>query len=265
MNMYLHEVKSYWKSLLIWSISIILLVYIGSVEFNSFATSGQDVSAMMDKLPQSIKAIFGMSTLDLSTANGYYGVIFNYLLLMAAIHSVLLGANILAKEEQEKTVEFLLVKPVSRHGVIVAKMTAAVSLVLLLNIVSFLGGLYFVSQFESANFDTSLIVTCHIAMLLLQLIFLSLGLMIAGINRQARSAANIATSVMLGTYFLAILIGLSDKISVLKYVTPFQYFEVGALFGSGSIEAKYGILSVGIIISCTVAAFVGYQKRDMRV
>ncbi len=265
MNMYLHEVKSYWKSLLIWSISMILLVYIGSVEFGSFETSGQDVSALMDQLPQSIKAIFGMSTLDISTANGYYGVIFNYLLLMAAIHAVLLGANILAKEEQEKTIEFLLVKPVSRSRVIVAKMAAGVTLILVFNLVSFLSGLYFVSQFESGNFGMQLMGTVHIAMFLLQLIFFSIGLGVAAVNTQSRSGANIATSVMLATYFLGLLISMTDKINFLKYLTPFQYFEVGALFESGMIETKYVILSIVVIIVCIVGAFVGYQRRDMKV
>ena len=62
--------------------------------------------------------LLGFSDLDLSKVSGYYGMLFIYLLLMATIHAAMLGATIIAKEERDKTSEFLFVKPVSRSKVI---------------------------------------------------------------------------------------------------------------------------------------------------
>ncbi|MFL6561849.1 MAG: ABC transporter permease subunit [Bacillus sp. (in: firmicutes)] len=57
--------------------------------------------------------------------SGYYSLLYIYLLLMATIHATMLGASIIAKEERGKKAEFLFVKPVSRNGIITAKLLVA--------------------------------------------------------------------------------------------------------------------------------------------
>ena len=52
----------------------------------------------------------GFSDVDVSKISGYYSILFVYILLMATIHAAMLGADIIAKEERDKTSEFLFVK-----------------------------------------------------------------------------------------------------------------------------------------------------------
>ncbi len=265
MNMYLHELKAYRKSIIIWSVCIFLLVFSSISKFEGFTTSGQDVSAIFDQMPKALKAIFGIGTLDVSKASGYYGIIFNYMILMSAIHAVLLGANIIAKEEQEKTAEFLLVKPVSRTKIIVSKLLAALTNLVVFNLVVFASGVYFVNKFSNGDLAMSDIVTLSLGLILIQLIFLSIGAVVAAVNKQSRSAGSIATGVMLFTYLISMVIMMNDKLNFLKYFTPFQYFDVGTVFENDGLQLTYILISLLLILGCFGATFYFYNKRDLKV
>ncbi|CAM5207458.1 ABC transporter OS=Lysinibacillus sphaericus OX=1421 GN=LYSIN_01899 PE=4 SV=1 [Lysinibacillus sphaericus] len=114
MNIFLKELKSHRKSLIFWSIGVFLMVASGMTKYEAYSSSGQSINKLMADMPKSLRAVLGFNDLDLTKASGYYGMLFLYLVLMATIHAVMLGATIIAKEERDKTSEFLFVKPVSR-------------------------------------------------------------------------------------------------------------------------------------------------------
>ena len=146
MNIFLKEMKSHRKSLIFWSIGVFLMVASGMVKYESLSSSGQPMNEMLAGMPKSMLALLGIGDFDISTATGYYGLLFIYLLLMATIHAAMLGATIIAKEERDKTSEFLFVKPVSRNRVITAKLLAAFVNILILNLVTFVSSLGLVEK-----------------------------------------------------------------------------------------------------------------------
>lgn len=264
MNMYVHEMKTYRKSIIIWSVCLVIYFLLSVNKLTTLESTGQDVNKLMEGMPRAIKAIMG-GDLDISTSAGYYGVCLVYVFLMGAIHAGLLGATIIAKEEQEKTVEFLMVKPVTRAKVLIWKLAATVTNILIFNLVSFGVGIWFFQKFESKTFDTNDLILLHIGLLLTQLIFMAIGTSIAAINEKSRSAGSISIGILLSTYFLSILVALSEKIDFLKYVTPFKYFEVAPIIHGENWGIEYYIISFFIIIGCIASTFVFYTKRDLKI
>ena len=57
---------------------------------------------------------------------------------MATIHAAMLGATIIAKEERDKTSEFLFAKPVLRSTIITAKLLAAFVNIVVFNLITFI-------------------------------------------------------------------------------------------------------------------------------
>lgn len=264
MNMYLHELKTYRKSIIIWSICLVVYFLLSANKLSALDSAGQDVNKLMEDMPRAIRAIMG-GELDISTTAGYYGVCFVYVVLMGGIHAALLGANIIAKEEQEKTVEFLMVKPVSRTKILIGKLAASLTNMVIFNFVSFGIGIWFFKNYASSTFSTGDLVMLHAGLFLTQLIFMAIGNAIAAINKQSRSAGSLSISILLGTYFLSIIVALSDKIDFLKYFTPFKYFEVAPIVRGESWGIEYYIISLFIIIGCIGCTFFFYQKRDLKI
>jgi len=97
----------------------------------------------------SLLAAFGADLNSMSNVLGYY-VTYNsiYLALLASIYSILLTSKIISKEENEKTAEFLLTRPVTRSEVFISKFLVFLTNVLILNIVMITAGFISLEMFK---------------------------------------------------------------------------------------------------------------------
>jgi ABC-2 type transport system permease protein len=265
MNIFMREMKSHRKSLLFWSIGVILMVITGMSKYASMSSSGQSMNEMIAQMPTSIKVVFGFGSFDISKASGYYGILFLYLLLMATIHATMLGATIVAKEERDKTSEFLFVKPVSRNTIITAKLLAAFVNIVVLNLVTLISSLVIVGNYSDGEAVSGDIAVTMVGMFIMQLLFMVLGSALAAVKRRPKTAASLAAGILLLTYFLSIAIDLNESMEALKYVTPFKYFEAKNIMFGGGLEPLFIFLSVVVIVALTMVTYVFYQKRDLNI
>lgn len=265
MNIFWIEMKAYTKTLIFWSIGILFLVASSMGKFAGLSSSGQSMNDLMESMPKSLQAIMGIGTLDLSKASGYYGVIFVYLVLMGTIHATMLGANIIAKEERDKTAEFLFVKPVSRNKVILSKFMASLVNLLIFNIVSLITSISLVANYSKGESVAGDISITMAGMFILQVLFLVIGSATAAINKNPKKAASLSTGILLITYILSIAIDINDQFENLKYLSPFKYFEAKNVMYGGGLEAVFIILSMVLIAALALVTFICFKKRDLRL
>ncbi|WP_071394362.1 ABC transporter permease subunit [Bacillus tuaregi] len=266
MNIFLKELKSLRKSLIIWSIGSILMVVSGMGKYDVYASQGQSINEMLRGIPKSLRAVLGFSEVDVSTLSGYYSILFIYLLLMATIHAVMLGANIIAKEECDKTSEFLFVKPVSRNSIVTAKLLAALTNIIIFNLVTAGSLLIILSQYHTNGENVNeMVVSTMVGMLLLQLLFMVIGSALASVKKKPKTAASQASGVLLLTYLISVLIDLNENLEGLKYVTPFKYFEAKNVILGNGLEPIYMVLTSILIIGFTIVTYIFFKKRDLNV
>lgn len=265
MNIFLRELRANRKSLIIWSIAILFMVLSGMSKYSAYSGSGQSMNELLSQIPKSLRAVMGMGNFDLTKVSGFYGMFYLYMLLMATIHAALLGAGIISKEERDKTTEFLMVKPVSRGKIITEKLLAALFNVIVFNIVTLVLSIAIVGKYTSEESIKGEIVILMVGMFILQLVFLSIGTAIAAASRRPKTAASLATVVLLVSFILSSAISMNSKLEGLKYITPFKYFEAEKLLNGGGFEPVFVILSFIIIAVMVCVTYVFYKKRDLNV
>ncbi|OYD56814.1 ABC transporter [Fictibacillus aquaticus] len=265
MNMILRELKASRRSLIFWMAGILAMVAGGMSKYGSIQDSGQSMNDMMAAMPKSLQALFGIGSVDLSTVLGYYVVVFAYVLLMAAIHAGLLGANVIAKEERDKTAEFLMSKPVSRMQVLKSKLAAALFMIVIFNSTVLVVSVLMVQHYGGGNEDAGRLAILMMLLYLVQVLFLSAGAAIAAVSKKPKQAVSLSAGVILITYLLSIVIELSENLEVLRFATPFKYFEAKeVLFDIGG-DWMFIALSVVLSGVLLIVAFTVYQKRDLNV
>lgn len=262
MNVFLWEMKANRKSLIIWSIGMLLMIASSMGKYAGLSASGQSVNDLLAQMPKSLQAIMGTGTFDLSTATGYYGILFIYLAIMTTIHAAMLGSNIISKEERDKTAEFLLVKPTSRNKIITSKLLAALINIIILNLVTTFFSIYMVQKYSKGEAVTGAIATLMLGMFILQLIFLFIGTAIAAISKNPKSASSLATGILLSTFILSVVLDMNSRLENLKYLTPFKYFDAKNLMYSG-FDTVYILLSALIIAALFTSTYSSYKKRDL--
>lgn len=264
MNIFLREMKAYRKSIIFWSIGIIFLLASGMAKYKATASNGE-INELFAEMPKSFQAIVGSGAFDLSKASGYFGLLVLYLFLMATIHAAMLGASIIAKEERDKTAEFIFAKPISRTSVILYKLLSALMNVLIFNVVSWISSVLFVGKYsngEQVNGDIAIVM---VGMFILQLLFLVIGTAIASVSKNTKKAASYSTGILLLTFILSIAIDLNEKIDSLKYLSPFKYFEAKNIMYGGGFDIAFVTISFVLIITLTFVTFLFYNKRDLHV
>ncbi len=262
MNIFLIELKAHRKPLIFWCLGMILMIIAGMGKYAAYRGAGQSINTVMESLPKSVAAILGIGNFDLTQATGFYGVLFIYLLMIATIHATMLGANMIAKEERDKTAEFLFVKPITRSNVITAKLAASFVNLVILNLVTLFSSLAMVDYYGSNNSGDVLLLM--LGMFILQILFLTLGTALASIMQNPKKAASLATGILLITYLISVVVDMSTHLDFLNYFTPFKYFAASNVFSNG-ISVIYVLLSfviVGIFIYLTYSQ---YKKRDLTI
>jgi ABC-2 type transport system permease protein len=264
MNIYFREMKANRKSLIIWSICMILFMLMSMQKYAGLAGSGAAIgnfTAMLDTMPKALQALLGLSSLDITTPIGYYGVLFPFLLLIGGIHASMLGTNMISKEERDKTVEFLMAKPVSKSSIITSKIMASITNIVVVNVVTFISTIVFLRSYTTDPILTKIILAT-VGMIFVQLLFMVIGVGMATMSKNYKKSGSTTVFILLSCYFLSLIIDMSGKLEMLNFLSPFKYFDAKQFLISNKLNVGYIILTLAIMIVVLIPAYRKYNKRD---
>ncbi|KNZ43178.1 ABC transporter permease subunit [Acetobacterium bakii] len=263
MNIFFKELKANYKSLLIWSCAQVFIIFAGMMKYKGFADSGVDINSLFAGFPKELLVVFGMGSTDISQVAGFYSVFFLYFMLLAAVHAVMFGAVVVSKEERDHSADFLFSRPVKRHEVITPKLLAGVVNILFFNLVTFGASVFFIGLYNNGDGLVDKVAITMVALFVLQLFFLALGAMLGASLKTTKIATSAAAGIILGTFFLSVAVDLNANFDILKYLTPFKYFNAKMLVIDGTLSLNsVGILLVVTFILTTLCYLI-FNKRDL--
>jgi ABC-2 type transport system permease protein len=262
MNIYLHEMRSNLKSLVLWCLGMAAVIAAGMGKYAGMAESGQSVSELVESMPKIVLALLGMNGIDLGTAAGFYAVVYLYILVMLSIQAGTLGARIISKEETDKTMEFLFTRPVSRVRIISSKISAALTYALILNCSSLAVSLIMLNTVKGKGIAGNLCVM-SLGLLVVQVVFIFLGTALASVGKKPSASESKASLIVLAAYMFYVLSDLSENLEFLKFFTPFKYFKPSAILTGNYPDAISTLVAI-IAAGCfAVLTFVYFPKRDL--
>ena len=260
MTLLKHELKQGSKTLAIWTASIGFLIAICLFMFPEMKGEMDSVSDMFASMG-SFTAAFGMDRLNFGTLIGFYAVeCGNILGLGGAFYAALIAVSALAKEEKERTAEFLLSHPVSRVSVISSKLAALVIQIVVMNAVIFALSAACIAAIgeEPAWKEICLL---HLAYFLLQLELAGICFGISAFLRRGSLGIGLGIAAMM--YFLNIIANISEKAEFLKAVTPFGYAEGADIVANGSLDSELVLIGMIFALIGIAAAYFRYSRKDI--
>ncbi|MCM2535663.1 ABC transporter permease [Neobacillus pocheonensis] len=262
MNIFLHELKAYRKSTIIWSISLTLIVALFMSFYPSFAKDTETFKKIMEGYPPAIRNLIGVNLGNFFTILGFYCFPLSFITLCGAIQAMNLGTAIVSKEVREKTADFLLTKPVTRTTVMTSKLLAALSSIVITNIVYLAAASISAMQVKTADFSFKLFVMLSLTMFFIQLIFLALGIIISVSVPKIKSVLPISLATVFAFYFLGMFSSTTGE-EAKRYLSPFKYFDTAYIIKHASYEASFLIVGAVVIILAITASYFVYIKKDI--
>ncbi len=265
MNIFLRELRSSLKSLIIWSVIVVLFTVIGFSKFSAYE-GNPDLLVILDSMPPALMDAMNFNAFNLTTVTGFFGVMFTYFVLILSIAAAMWGSDVITKEERDRTVEFALTLPVTRSRLVTGKLLAVLVDCIVLLLITWGAVMVGASQYETTNQEFYNFVNISmLALLVLQVIFLAVGIFLGCTMKQYKRASAVAIALLMGTYFLSIFYTLSDRLEFLKYFSPFTYFDPASLLHDLKLEPVSLVLSLGIIIAALVGGYLVYARRDLYI
>ena len=264
MHIIKRELRANAKSLLIWSVVMIIFIFLMVSEFSAYYNN-PEMGAILDSMPEQMMRAFSMEGSNLTTTTGFVSIASVYFYLVLGVFAVLIGSNIISKEERDKTAEFFLTLPVSREQVIFSKWMAAIINCIAITAVT---GLSLIISMISYDLDSAFfkfIGLLMIAVFMTQMIFLSLGMLLSSVLKRYKASGKISAAILMLLYMVSVISSISNKLENLKYLTPFKYFESAKLLANGEFELKYLLITLGIIVVSMAGTFIIYPKRDLHL
>jgi len=156
----------------------------------------------------------------------------------------------------------LLTKPVTRTVIVTAKLSSALTYILLQNIVYQIGAFAIVHLISDQAVDLLTLLLINLSLLFVQLFFVSFGLFLAVLIKKIKTVLPITMGVVFG-FFVLQLLNLSLADEKLAFITPFAYYDVSTIIETTRYDIGYFVMNWLLILIFTVLSYVIYNKKDM--
>ena len=261
MNIFLHELKAYRKSVIIWTSSMTALAVMYTLIFISIGNDIEDFKVFLNNMPDVMKKAFNIYIESISTLVGFYSFVFTFIVLCGAIQAMNIGIAIISKEVRDKTADFLMTKPVSRNRIITFKLLAALSTLAITNII-YLGLTIAAIVFFVQAFSLKLFLMISVTMFFIQLMFTALGIIVSVILGKIKSVISISLSTVFGFYIIGSLGSFLGEERV-RYLSPFRYFDSAYIIKNAAYEGSFVIVGIIFIVAAIAGSYLVYLKKDI--
>lgn len=264
MVLFLRELKKNRKGFILWTTILILYNVMIFCVYPTLVKQSDTYAQMVQGMPQELLAAFNISTLDFTNILSFFAAYsYLYYLLSGSIYAMILGAGILSKEESEKTIEFLISKPITRTKIVTAKIACTFVYLFLFNLLFSISTFVLSEIFKNADYSFSALIWLSTGPLLVFYVFAAIGLLLSVFIVKTRSVYPIAIGSVMGAFVLGVMADISEKVNSFKYLSPFKYVNAADILAGKGIGSAY-ITTFIVVTTLSIAfTYITYNKKNI--
>jgi len=255
-----HELKQNYKSMLIWSLSVGLM---GMFCICLYSSMTEDMAALSESFSNmgAFSDAFGMSTLGIGTIAGYFatevGVVHS---LGSSMFAAVTATIILSKEEDGHTGEFLYSLPISRGQVVIAKIFAVLTMIIVFTIITiacYLPGFAYIDAYPEWNLFAIFMASQFVMNVEIMLICIAISAFLK------RNMVGAGLGIALLLYAFDLIGRITDDMKDFLPLGPFSYCNASEIFAKVEIQKNSYIWALVIMLIAAVLAFKKYTNKDL--
>lgn len=258
------EFKVNFKSFLIWTSILIGMFLVVFLIYPFIITDDtvKNLDEMMKVFPPELLKSFNM---DITSINSAYGWLksegFMFVLLTIGVYSSILGANIVLKEESDKTIEYLGTLPTKRSRIMTNKII--VGIIYILAMIIILGLFNYIALCISGDFNQKQYILLSITPIFIALPLFGINLFISTFLHKNKKIVGIALGLVFFFYIINVLSELSTNVEFLKYFSIYTLADIRNVITSVSINLTNVIFSIIITIIFISMSYIRYNDKEL--
>lgn len=246
-----------------WGACLFLLAFYVALLYDTFILQAEQFAGMLSAFPPELMAAFG-GTADVFRPGGYlHFMYFSYMLVLLAFLGISMGSGMLAADEERGRLELLAAAPVSRLGILIARLLAVIVRGAAILFLSWSGYVLFIPATDLGVVSAWQIALPHLEILALMFFFSGLALLLSQWLPARSAATGIASAYLLAGYVIQMMLELDIHLVGFERLSPLYRIRgghaIGGLDGGGMLVLLgFGVLFIGL-------AAWRFQQRDLRL
>ncbi len=255
------ELKVNFKSLITWVVVVMSILLIVFLMYPTISSSSDiNINDIVKIMPENLLSAFNIDLVDISSVDGFFkteGMVL--LMLIYSIFAGQLGANILLKEESDKTIEFLYSKPVSRRNILTSKIIAGlinvVSLIIIMSVFIAIGLLV-------SDAPVKDVLLLNFTLIMPSVLIFLMTLFVSTFFRKAKQMSAISYGIVFLSYFANMFSGMSESIEWLKYLSVYTLADVRNQVANNMFNETFIILFIILAVILIILTYVRYDNKE---
>lgn len=246
-----------------WAVGIASFIAITLVFYPTFKNSASSLEQSFASLPKAALGLFGGSS-DFFSPVGYLNsqIFFLLLPLLLTMLAVSLGASLIARDEQDSTLETLLARPISRGRLMTAKILAGSTILAAVSLVSLAAVVLFARIFQLSAVPSSAIALATVNSFLLAYCTGAIAFLLAATGWARGAAIGIGAFIGFAGYIISSLAGTVNWLKGPSKVFPFNYFQSEAILRQ-TYHWTSALYFVAVIVVCGILSYTVFRRRDL--
>jgi ABC-2 type transport system permease protein len=248
-----------------WGIGLAALAILMGSLFDVMVASNEmmDVMNAYTVAMPELAAMFKMD--GMGTPIGWLDVeYFSFVPLIIGLFATGVGANMLARDEENGTLDLILAHPVSRTALFWGRFLANTLVIIMLLLISWASLLLTMTWSENFSIPAFDLLLPFASLFGIMLFFMTLSLLF-GMLLPARSMARMLSGMLVGaSFFITLLSAAVEELERAADFSPLAYLETATAIEDGLNLTWFGIF-IAIDLVLALICWQLFQRRDVRV
>jgi beta-exotoxin I transport system permease protein len=246
-----------------WTIGVAAYMALIVVAYPPFRDQAATFNNTFNQLPSTVKSLVAdtdnfFSPVGYLSSNAYY-------LMLPIVFSVLsigLGSSLIARDEQDHTLELILSRPVSRGAILAGRALAAVCVMVIVTLFTAAVTILFAAIINLHIPLVRLLLVTAMSMRLAA-IFGALAYLLTSFGKAVRVASiGIATLLLIASYLFTSLSGTVHWLRWPAKVLPYHYYHPSEIL-NGTSNWHEAVGMTAAILVLVLLSYVGFRRRDI--
>jgi ABC-2 type transport system permease protein len=256
------EFRDQRRALVGWGGGLAAMVLMYASFWPSVRDNARQFESYLENLPDALRNVIG--ELSLGTPVGYLqSELFSFLgpalVLVLAIGA---GARSIAGEEDQATLDLLVVTPVTRRRIILEKFAAMTAVVLGLGVVLW-ASVVTIGRLFDLVVPAGNIAAATLHLVLLGVAFGTIAMLIGSWFGRRGPANGFTASLAVGTFLLEAFAPAVEGLGWAAKLSPFYYYGESLPIRNG-VQVTHAAILVAVAAVGLIAAIIGFDRRDIR-
>ncbi len=249
-------------STLWWSLGIFSFIFINMIFYPTFKDQAAELQKSFASLPETAVQLFGGST-DFFSPVGFLNsqIFFIMMPLILGILAISLGSSLLAREEQDKTIEALMARPVSRGRLLTGKISAGIIILFFVSLIG-LAATVIIAKVVDLEIPTSKIILVNSVCFMFALSCGAVAFLLTAFGKTRSLSLGLASTIAIGGYLISSLSGTVSWLENPSKIFPFHYYQSEAIL-RGTYDWVNLIFFLVMILGCGIISLLVFRRRDI--